>query len=343
MEKTLGELARHLEAELRGDPELRVSGVACLEEAKATDISFVAGRRHAGLAGQSAAGALIVPPGIEGLGKPLLVSANPHLAFAQILALFTEAPRVSLGVSPKAYVGDGVRLGREVSVHPLAYVGDGARIGDRVTIHGGVYVGPGVYIGDDTLIYPNVTILDRCIIGKRVIVHSGTVVGSDGFGFAQDGLCHVKIPQVGIVRIDDDVEVGANCTIDRATLGTTWIQRGVKIDNLVQVAHNVVVGEDSIIVAQVGISGSVRLGRNVILAGQVGVVGHVEIGDGVRVGAQAGVTKSIPAGQDVVGSPAIAHYDALRSTVMISKLPELRKKIKELEKRLARLEQIKNP
>ena len=339
MEKTLGELASRLGAELRGDPELRVSGVASLDEATASDISFVAGPRYTGLAKDSAAGALIVPPGMEGLTKPLLVSANAYLAFAHVLTLFTDAPRVALGVSPKAHLGDRVRLGREVSIYPLAYVGDGAGIGDRVTLHGGVYVGSGVQIGDDTLIHPNVTILDQCIIGNRVVIHSGTVVGSDGFGFAQDGGRKVKIPQVGNVRIDDDVEIGANCTIDRATLGTTWIERGVKIDNLVQIAHNVVVGEDSIIVAQVGISGSTRIGKQVVLAGQVGVAGHLEVGDGVRVGAQSGVAQSIPAGEVVSGSPAIPHQDWLRNCHIIRRLPEWRKRLMEVEKRLAALEQ----
>lgn len=343
MEMTLGELAQRLGAELRGDSHFRISGVAALEDATETEISFVVSPKYRMLAKQTAAGALIVPAGMEDLERPLLVSPNPHLAFAQVLALFTERPRSALGVSPKAHLGEGVRLGQGVSIHPLAYVGEGAMIGDRITLHGGVYVGAEVEIGDDTLIYPNVTILDRCIVGKRVIIHSGTVVGSDGFGFAQDGGRQVKIPQTGIVRIDDDVEIGANCAIDRATLGMTWIQRGAKIDNLVQVAHNVVVGEDSIIVAQVGISGSTRIGKSVVLAGQVGVVGHLEIGDGVRVGAQAGVTKSIAAGQEVLGSPAVAYREFVRASGMISRLPDLRKKVMELEKRLAQLEQVQAP
>ena len=343
MEILLGELAQRLGAELRGDTNLRISGVAALEDATETEISFVVSPKYKRLAKQTTAGALIVPPGMEDLERPLLVSPNPYLAFAQALALFKERPRAAPGVSLKAHLGDGVRLGQGVSIHPLAYVGEEAIIGDRVTLHGGAYVAAGVEIGDDTLIHPNVTILDRCIVGKRVIIHSGTVVGSDGFGFAQDGGRHVKIPQAGIVRIDDDVEIGANCAIDRATLGMTWIQRGAKIDNLVQVAHNVVVGEDSIIVAQVGISGSTRIGKGVVLAGQVGVVGHLEIGDGVRVGAQAGVRKSIPAGQEVLGSPAVAYREFVRTSGMISRLPDLRKKVMELEKRLARLEQMKDP
>jgi UDP-3-O-[3-hydroxymyristoyl] glucosamine N-acyltransferase len=342
MEMTLGELAQRLGAELRGDSRLRISGVAALEDATETEISFVVSLKYKRLAKQTTAGALIVPAGMEDLERPLLVSPNPYLAFAQALALFTEKRQAASGVSPKAHLGDAVRLGQGVSIHPLAYVGEGAIIGDRVSLHGGAYIGAGAEIGDDTLIHANVTILDRCIVGKRVIIHSGTVVGSDGFGFAQDGHRHVKIPQAGIVRIDDDVEIGANCAIDRATLGMTWIQRGAKIDNLVQVAHNVVVGEDSIIVAQVGISGSTRIGRSVVLAGQVGVVGHLEIGDGVRVGAQAGVTKSIPAGREVLGSPAVAYREFVRTSGMISRLPDLRKKVLELEKRLAQLEKTKD-
>jgi len=302
----------------------------------------VVGPKYARLAQESRAGALIVPPGLQEVGKPVIVSENPYLAFARILTLFTEKPRKPMGVSRDAHLGSSVQLGQEVSIHPRVYVGEGAVLGERVTLHPGVYVGDGVLIGDDTLIYPNVTILERCIIGKRVIIHSGTVVGSDGFGFAQEGNRHVKIPQTGIVQIDDEVEIGANCTIDRATMGKTWIQRGVKIDNLVQVAHNVVLGEDTIVVAQVGISGSVRVGRNVILAGQVGVAGHLEIGDGVRVGAQSGIAKSVPPGHAVSGSPAIAHQDWLRNCHIISRLPEFRKRVMELEKRLMALEQATN-
>lgn len=339
MERTLGELARLVDGEVLGDARIRITGVAGLEDAQDTDISFVLGPKYGRLAEQSEAGALIVPPIFRDLEKPLIVSENPYLAFAKILAVFTPKKQSTPGVSPDAYKGANVQLGDEVSIHPLVYVGDESVIGNRVTLHGGVYIGAGVQIGDDTTIYPNVTILDHCIIGKRVIIHGGTVVGSDGFGFARDGDRYFKIPQAGIVRIDDDVEIGANCTIDRATMGKTWIKRRVKVDNLVQVAHNVVVGEDTVIVAQVGISGSTRLGRNVILAGQVGVAGHLEIGDGVRVGAQSGIARSIPPGEDVSGSPAIAHRDWLKNCHIIRRLPELRKRIVTLEKRLAALEQ----
>ena len=339
MEKTLGELARWVEGELDGDARLRITGVAGLDEAGVSEISFAVGPKYADQARNSKAGALIVPQALREIEKPLIITENPYLAFAKVFALFTHRPQQALGVSPDAHLGANVQLGEEISIHPLAYVGDGAVIGNRVTLHAGAHVGAGVHLGDDTLIYPHVTILDRCVIGNRVIIHSGTVVGSDGFGFAQDGGRHFKIPQVGIVQIDDDVEIGANCTIDRATMGKTWIQRGVKVDNLVQVAHNVVVGEDTLLIAQVGISGSVRVGKNVILAGQVGVAGHLEIGDGVQVGAQSGIGKSVPAGQIVSGSPAFDHRVWLRSVNIVSRLPELRKTIMKLEKRLEALEQ----
>jgi UDP-3-O-[3-hydroxymyristoyl] glucosamine N-acyltransferase len=324
MERTLGELAHLVEGELLGDPEFKITGVAGLEEARSNEISFVVGPKYVSKAHQTKAGALIVPPKLQAFEKPLIISENPYLGFAKILKLFAQEQRTTVpGVSTKAHLGANVALGDEVSIHPQVYIGNNTVVGDRVTLHPGVYVGSDVHIGDDTAIY----------------IHSGTVVGSDGFGFAQDGNGHFKIPQVGIVQIDDDVEIGANCTIDRGTMGRTWIQRGVKIDNLVQVAHNVVIGEDSIIIAQVGISGSTKIGKNVILAGQVGVTGHLEIGDSVRVGAQSGIAKSIPAGQTVSGSPAIDHRDWLKNCHIVSRLPELRKKIMDLEKRLASLEE----
>ena len=338
LERTLGELARLVGGELQGDSELRVSGVAGLEEAQINQISFVVGPKYVQKAHESKAGALIVPPKLRDINKPVIITDKPYLAFAKILSLFAPKPRPPLGVSSKAHIGAEVKLGDSVSIQPNVYLGDSAVLGDRVNLHGGVYVGSEVCIGHDTILYPNVTILDRCIIGNRVTIHSGTVVGSDGFGFAQDGDSYFKIPQVGIVQIDDDVEIGANCTIDRATMGKTWIQRGAKIDNLVQIAHNVVVGEDSIIIGQVGISGSTKVGKNVILAGQVGVADNLEIGDNVRVGAQSGIHRSIPPGQTVVGSPAVADRDFWRNVHIISRLPEMRKKLKDMEKRLTALE-----
>jgi UDP-3-O-[3-hydroxymyristoyl] glucosamine N-acyltransferase len=206
-------------------------------------------------------------------------------------------------------------------------------------LYPGVYVGEDSSVGEDSVLHPNVSIYPRTIIGKRVILHSGVVVGSDGFGYAKEGKKNVKIPQVGSVEIEDDVEIGANTTIDRAALGKTIIRRGVKIDNLVQVAHNVVIGEDSIIVAQVGISGSTKIGSNVTLAGQVGVVGHIEIGDNVMVGAQSGVAHELPPNQAYTGSPALPHREFLRVVTVIPKLPEMRKTLIDIEKRLIKIEE----
>ena len=231
-------------------------------------------------------------------------------------------------------------MGIEVTVYPFVYVGDRCRIGDRVILYPGVYVGEDSSIGEESVLYPNVSIYPGTVIGKRVILHSGVVVGSDGFGYVKDGKKNVKIPQVGKVEIEDDVEIGANTTIDRATLGKTIIRRGVKIDNLVQVAHNVVIGEDSIIVAQVGIAGSTKIGSNVTLGGQVGVADHVEIGDNVMVGAQSGVRSDLAANaslyRDVLRLP---HREFLRVANVFPKLPEMRKTLIEIEKRLKKIEE----
>jgi UDP-3-O-[3-hydroxymyristoyl] glucosamine N-acyltransferase len=229
-------------------------------------------------------------------------------------------------------------MGKEVSIGPFSVVGDNVTIGDRVVIHSGVFVGDNSTIGDGSVIHSNVSIYENATIGKRVILHSGVVVGSDGFGYVRDGDTHVKIPQVGGVTIEDEVEIGANSTIDRATMGQTVIKRGVKIDNLVQVAHNVVIGENSVIVAQVGIAGSTRVGRNVILAGQAGVADHIEIGDNAIVGAQAGVGKNIAPNQIVQGSPSMPQREFLRSSLLISRLPQFKRTLEELLRRLRDLE-----
>ena len=221
---------------------------------------------------------------------------------------------------------------------PGVYIGRETRVERGVIIYPGVYVGRRVVIGEDSLLYPNVVVLRKCIIGKRVILHPGVVIGGDGFGFARPAQENIKIPQVGFVQIDDDVEVGANTTIDRGTIDKTWIQKGVKIDNLVQVAHNVVIGEYSVIVSQVGISGSTRLGKGVILGGQAGLVGHIDIGDYVMVGAQSGVHDDVPSNQVVSGSPHLPHRHWLRVEACVSQLPEMRKNVTSILKRLEKLE-----
>lgn len=339
MKKKLRELAQWVGGTVVGDEEVEISGVAAIEEARTGEITFIAHPKYLPLLNTTNASAVIVSTGITQARRPLLCVANPYMAFAKILSLFFQKADQVKGIDPNAWVSPSARLGKEISIYPFVYVGDRCQIGDRVTLYPGVYVGEDSSIDEESILFPNVSIYSRTVIGKRVILHSGVVVGSDGFGYTKEGKKNVKIPQVGGVEIEDDVEIGANTTIDRATLGKTIIRRGVKIDNLVQVAHNVVIGEDSIIVAQVGISGSTKIGSNVTLAGQVGLVGHIEIGDNVLVGAQSGVTHDLAANQAYSGSPAMEHRQFLRMITVMPKLPEMRKTLLDMEKRLKKIEE----
>ena len=334
----LQEIADLVEGDLTGDPDISVNGISPFDNAGPDDITFVTSPKYLKRIDETRAAAIIVSMATKEAEKALIRVANPYLAFAKVSTLFNARPRHVTGISGAACVGADFQYGEDISIDPGVVIENNVTAGDRVTLMAGVVLGDNVTIGDDTLIYPNVTILERCRIGCRVIIHAGTVIGSDGFGFAPDGDRYFKIPQTGIVRIDDDVEIGAANTIDRATFGVTWIKRGVKTDNLVQIAHNVVVGEDTIMVAYAGIAGSTTIGSHVTLAGQVGVGGHITIGDNVTVGGKAGVAKSVPAGQVVSGYPAMRHSLWLRSSMIIPRLPEMEKKIKMLEKRIAGLE-----
>ena len=335
----LGDLAERIGATVKGDPNIEIRGTGPLRESLPDQLSFLADAGHLPELLESRAAAFIVPPSFGNIDRTLLLCDNPYLAMARAAQLFARPPYLAPGIDGGALVGAECELAPDVSVGPLAQLGVQCRVGRGTRIYGGAYLGCGVQIGEDCLIHPGATILDGCRIGNRVIIHSGTVVGSDGFGFAQDERGrHVKIPQVGIVQIDDDVEIGANSTIDRATFGRTWIQRGVKIDNLVMVAHNVVVGEDSILIAQVGVSGSSRLGRHVVLAGQVGIAGHLEIGDRVRIGAKSGVHNSIRRG-DVSGIPAVPHKEWLKNMAGIRRLPQLREELRQLRAKVRELEE----
>ncbi len=338
MEKTLKELAELVNSEVAGDGTVLIKGVAPLESATVGDISFVSNPKYAEQIKTSPASAIIVSPEMKAEGKNLLITKNPQLAYAKLLAIFTSKPYISKGVDRRAFIGRNPRIGKDVTIYPFAYIADDVEIGDRTIIHSGVHIGNGCSVGESTVIYPNVNIMDRCIIGNRVIIHPGAVIGGDGFGYARNGNQHYKIPQVGIVQIDDDVEIGANTTIDRAAFDKTWIKRGTKIDNLVQVAHNVVIGEDSIVVAQVGIAGSSKLGSNVILGAQAGIVDHVTLGNNVMVGGQSGVASDVQDNHVVSGTPAIPHRDWLKASLVFSHLPEMRKTIRELEKKVAELE-----
>jgi UDP-3-O-[3-hydroxymyristoyl] glucosamine N-acyltransferase len=339
MKKRLKELAEWVDGTVIGDGEVEISGVASIEEARAGEITFLANPKYLPKLDETRASAVIVSKEVTQADKSLLCVTNPYLAFAKILILFSHKPYQSKGIDSNAWVSPTATLGKDLTLSPFVYVGDRCSIGDRVTLYPGVYVGEDSSIGEDSILYPNVSIYPGTAIGKRVILHSGVVVGSDGFGYVKEGKRNVKIPQIGRVEIEDDVEMGANSTVDRATFGKTIVQRGVKIDNLVQVAHNVVIGEDSILCAQVGISGSTKIGSNVTLAGQVGVVDHIEIGDNVLVGAQAGVTHRLPGNQGYVGSPAMPHREFLRVNAVFSRLPEMRKTLIEIEKRFKKIEE----
>jgi UDP-3-O-[3-hydroxymyristoyl] glucosamine N-acyltransferase len=340
MKKTLRELAEWAGGTVIGDGEVEITGVAPIEAARAGEITFIANPKYLSRLDETEASAVIVSREIDRAAKPLLSVENPYLTFARILQLFHERPYRPGGIDPRASVSPGATLGRDVTLFPFAYVGDRCQIGDRVTLYPGVYVGEGCSVGDDSVLYSNVSLYAGTVVGKRVILHSGVVAGSDGFGFVKEGKRNVKIPQVGTVEIGDDVEIGANTVIDRAALGRTTLQRGVKIDNLVQVAHNVVIGEDSIVVAQVGISGSTRIGKNVTLGGQVGLAGHIGIGDNVMIGAQSGVHQDLPPNVAYTGSPAIPHRDYLRMAMTLPKVPEMRRTLTQMEKRLAKIEEM---
>jgi len=339
MKMRLEELAKTLNGVVVGDGSVEISGVAGIKEARSGDITFLVNPKYESYVSTTRASAIIVENGREGMPIPVLQINNPYLAFLKAVRLFRgDTQKVDPGVHPGAIIGRRVRLGEGISIGPFVVIEEDAEVGDDVVIMALSYVGARSKVGSGTFVYPSVTIREDVVVGRRVIIHSGTVIGSDGFGFARDGEVYHKIPQVGNVEIGDDVEIGANVTIDRATTGTTSISRGTKIDNLVQIAHNVVIGENCIIVAQVGISGSTEVGKSVTLAGQVGIVGHIKIGDYAMVGSQAGVTKSVPAKTRVSGYPAAPHEVSKRLYASIRRLPELIRQFRDFEKRLRALE-----
>lgn len=336
--KTLKELAEYLGGSVRGDETCRISGLASLETARADQITFLANPKYASKVADTGAGAVLMAPGGESFGRNTIDVSNPYLAFAKLLSLFYVQPQSPVGVMPEACIGIGVSLGEDVSIYPGAVISDNVTLGDRCVIHPGVVLYAGVTVGDDTTIHANVVIRERCRVGNRCVLQPGVVIGCDGFGYAPDGSSYYPIPQIGIVVLEDDVEVGANTCIDRAALEVTLIKRGTKLDNLVQVAHNCQIGEDCMIVSQVGISGSTKIGNHVTLAGQVGVAGHLTIGDNVIVGAQSGVPSSLSANAGYSGTPVLPHKDWLKSMAVVANLPDLRKTVATLEKRIASLE-----
>jgi UDP-3-O-[3-hydroxymyristoyl] glucosamine N-acyltransferase len=347
---SLQELARRIGAELRGGGSGNVSGVAPLDLAGSSQIAFYANPRYRKVLTATRAAAVIVSDEDAAhvpAGSARLIAPQPYVAFAKASALFHDGLALEPGIQPGALIDRTAEVDRTAAIAPGAYVGPGARIGARTTLHAGARVLDRARIGDDCVLWPGAVVREHCIVGNRVILQPNAVVGSDGFGFAFDlegdgsGPIHRKVPQAGIARIEDDVELGACSCVDRATLGETVIGRGTKIDNLVQVGHNVRVGPLCLLVAQCGISGSTELGQGVVLAGQVGVVGHLRIGDGARAGAQAGVAHDVADGETVTGYPAMAHRQWLRMSAALPRVPELLREVRKLQQRVEQLEKEK--
>ena len=338
MRLTVGEIAKHVQGKVIGDENALITGVAGIKEARKDEITFLANPKYLPLLSTTRASAVIVAGDITDSHRILIQTEDPYFAFSQVMGLLARDEIVlPRGIHPTSVMGRRVKLGNNITISAFSVIEDDVEIGDGVTIYPQVYIGHHARIGANTLIYAQVTIREKVVIGERVIIHSGTVVGSDGFGFAPFKGKHHKVPQLGTVVIGDDVEIGANVTIDRATIGKTEIKQGSKIDNLVQIAHNVVIGENCIIVAQTGISGSTVLGKNVTLAGQVGLVGHLTIGDNAKVGAKSGVSKSVPANTCVMGIPARPHMTEKRIEATLRHLPELVKDINNLKKEIEEL------
>ncbi len=340
MQVSLAQIADLVQGHVVGNSDITINGVAPFEQAAESDITVAGNAKLLKKTDDCEAAAIIVPAGTDIPGRNLVQVDNPLVAFAKVLQFFQPPVQPGSGIHPRAVIGREFQHGHDISIGPLVVIGRHVTVGDQVWLHPGVVIGDRVTIGNDVIIHPNVTIQERTVIGSRVIIHSGTVIGSDGFGFAPDGADYHKIPHTGIVQIDDDVEIGANNAIDRGTFGKTHIGRGVKTDNLVHVAHNVSVGENTVLVAQVGISGSVTIGKNAILAGQAGVAGHLSIGDNATIGPQTGVGKPVPDGQIVsAGIPEMPHRLWLRVVRTIPKLPDISKRLLGLEKRFKRIEE----
>ncbi len=349
MTLTLAELAARVGGTVEGDGSVRIERLRGLEEAGPGDLSFYANRRYRGALWATRADAVVVGEAEEApAGKPLLRARDPYLAFAKISALYHPPREPVPEIAPEAVVHPSARVHPSAQVMPLAVVGAGAEVGARTILFPGVVLCAGARVGDDCLLYPHVVVREQCVVGNRCILQPGCVVGADGFGFAFDpegeegsGPRHLKVPQAGNAVIEDDVELGANTCVDRATLGSSVVGRGSKLDNLVQLGHNVRVGPLSILAGQVGIAGSTRLGTGVVCGGQVGIGGHLEIGDGARFAGQTGVTNDVAAGETYAGYPAQPVAEWRRSMAAVRKLPELVRRVRELEREIARLKEDK--
>lgn len=332
------DLAATVGGELVGDPSVQIDTVASLDEAGPDALSFLGNVKYKDQVLPSKAGCVIVPPDFQvepPAGRAWIKSKNPSAAFSKVVEIFIPPPpKPGPGIHASAVVDPTAQLADDVHVGPCAVIDAEAVIGPGCIIEAGSFVGRETRMGRDCRLWPNATLRERCVLGDRVIIHSGTVIGSDGFGYEPNPTGHIKIPQVGIVQIDNDVEIGSNCAIDRARFGRTWIKTGTKIDNLVQIAHNVVIGELNFVVAQVGISGSASTGKGVILAGQAGVVGHLHIGDGCTIMGKAGIMNDTPPGTAWLGAPAVPRRDYFRQMAVTQKLPDMYKQMQAMQKEL---------
>lgn len=334
MRFTAADLAKQLQGEVVGDGAVPISGFAPADAARAGDLTFAESEAYFAKAQQSAASAILVSGAVTSAHKTLIRVANARVAFAKALALFFPEPKFAPGVHPSAIVAPSAKVDPSAHIGPFCVVGAGARIGARSVLEGGDHVGADCALGDDVRLFPNVVIYPRTQVGHRVRLHAGVVIGADGFGYVFDEGRHLKVPQIGNVVLEDDVEIGANSSVDRATLGSTVIGRGTKIDNLVQVGHNVTVGAHGILCGQVGIAGSTKVGSYVTMAGQVGVAGHLKIGDKVTLGAQSGLMNDVPDGENWLYTPAQPMRQVKRMLIAMQRLPELLRRVNELEKRL---------
>ena len=338
---TLAELAELVQGEVQGDPTIQVARVVPIDRATEGDITFVANPKYLPRLKQCRASAVIVAPGVEVADRHVIIAANPYLAFAKVLAYLHPGVNAAPGVKPGAQVAASAQIDATATISPGCVVGERVVVGAGSILYPGVCLYDDVVLGVDCCLHAQAVVREGCRLGDRVILQPGAVIGSDGFGFAPDGSHYFKIPQVGIVVLEDDVEVGANSCVDRATLGETRVRRGTKVDNLVQIGHNVDLGEDCIIVAQVGLSGSARIGNHCTFGGQSAVAGHLKVGDHITIGARGGISGDLEAPHQVLsGVPLMPHKEWLRSTMTLPKLPEMRKDVQQLKKRLAELEAL---
>ena len=339
-------IAQFLKGEIVGNPEAEVENISKIEEGKPGTLSFLANPKYEKYIYETQATIVLVNKGFKPdkpVSATLILVENAYESFAALLELYQQAKPQKTGINKLASIREDAVVGENVYIGDFTVIESMARIGNNAKIHPQVYIGQGVEIGEDTLIYPGVKVYEGCKIGKNCIIHSGTVIGADGFGFApQSDKTYKKIPQIGIVIIEDNVEIGANCCVDRATMGATIIHAGVKLDNLIQIAHNVEVGENTVIAAQTGIAGSAKIGKNNAFAGQIAIVGHIKIGDDVKIGGQAGVMRDVKDGELLQGSPAINFKDFWKSTAIFNKLPELRYQVMQHEREIKDLKENKS-